>query len=83
MAHHVHIATGILKRGQLLLARAALPHDAIICAVFGFRDQRHDIVQKGTLGLDDLADVLQMLIVNAGNEDRVDLDQNAPLDEHF
>ncbi len=81
MPHHVHVAgAGFLQIHQLARGRPALAHDAIESAVFRFGDQRHDIMQKRALGLDDAADFRQMLVVDAGYHDRVDLHQNAACD---
>ena len=51
--------------------------------MLGFGDQRHDVVQEGALGLDDLRHFLQVLVVDAGNHHRVDLDQDALGDQHL
>ncbi|MNZ34030.1 hypothetical protein D3C78_514000 [compost metagenome] len=51
--------------------------------MLGFGDQRHDVVQEGALGLDDLADFLEVLVVDPGDQHRVDLHQDAALDQHL
>ena len=51
--------------------------------MLGLGDQRHDVVQEGALGLDDLRHFLEMLVIDAGDQHRVDLDQDAARDQHL
>ena len=84
MTHHVHVAgAGILQCLQFPGVWSALTHDAEIGTVLFLGNQRHHIVQEGALLLDDAADFLEVLIVDAGDHDRVDLDQHATLDQHL
>jgi hypothetical protein len=65
--HHVHVAcAGILQSLEFGRLRAALAHHAVEGAVPGLGDQRHDVVQEGSLGLDDLRHLRQMGIIDAG-----------------
>ena len=65
------------------MGRTALAHEAIEGAVLGLRDQGHDVVQEGPLGLDQPGDLFQVLVVDPRDEYRVDLDQDAARHQHF
>lgn len=52
-------------------------------AVPGRGDEQHQVVQEGAFGLDELGDRSQVHIVHAGDQHRVDLDQDAALDQHL
>jgi len=87
MVHHPGFAAlagaGILQRAHLLGGRFNLPGEAVIGAVLGTGDQRHDVVQEGTLGLDDPVDFVEVFVVDSWNQYRVDFDQHPALDQHF
>ena len=67
MAHHRHIAAALVLQGLQLFGRGRrLLHQAVIGAVLGFGNQRHDVMQESALGLDHLGDFFQVLVVDAG-----------------
>ena len=74
---------GLLQRAHLLGGRFGLPSETVIGAVLRAGDQRHDVVQKRALGLDDPVDFVEVLVVDARNQHRVDLHQHAALDQHL
>ena len=65
----------LLQRLQLRGRRSALPCEAEVGAVRRIGDQRHDVVQEGATPSHLGVDLLQMLVVNAGDHHRIDLDQ--------
>ncbi|EWS64228.1 hypothetical protein Y695_02530 [Hydrogenophaga sp. T4] len=84
MAHQVGAAhAGVLHRFQLGSGRATLAGEAEHRAVFGFGDQRHDVVQEGAALLHFAVHLDQVLVVDAGDQHRVDLGEHAARGEHF
>ena len=51
--------------------------------MLGLGDQRHDVVQERPLALDGLADLRQVLVVDAGDHHRVHLHEDVAFDQHF
>ena len=77
------VAHQIGAAGQLVLqflqlggVGAALAAEAEGGAVRRIGDQRHDVVEEGAARLDRRVDLQQMLVVDAGDHHRIDLDQD-------
>ena len=51
--------------------------------MFGLGDQRHHVVQEGALGLDDPRHLLQVFVIDAGDQHRIHLDQDAARHQHL
>ncbi|OIQ77205.1 hypothetical protein GALL_411010 [mine drainage metagenome] len=84
VAHQVGAAhAGILHCLQLRSAGAALAGESKHGSVFGFGNQRHDVVQKGTALLDFAVDIDQVRVVDARNQHRVDFGEHTARREHL
>jgi hypothetical protein len=84
VAHQVGAAhAGVLHGLQLLRAGAALAGQAEHRAVLGLADQRHDVVQEGAALLDLAVHLDQVLVVDAGDQHRVDLGEHTARGEHL
>src|SRR6516165_4435705 len=84
VTHHVHFTFArILKLLQFLRGRTTLAGQTEHRAVLSGGDERHDIVQEGATRLNGLVHLFEVLVINAGDHDRVDLRENATLGEHL
>ena len=84
VAHEIGAAfQSVLKRFQLHWLGATLAGEAKMRAMFGSRNQRHDVVQERAARLHPLVHFEQMLIIDAGNHHRIDFGENAACSEHF
>src|SRR6516165_12582380 len=84
MPHHVHFAFAlILQRLQLLRRWAALTGEPEYGAMLRRGNKRHDVVQEGAPGLHGPVYLDKVLVIDAGDHDRIDFAENAALCQHF
>ena len=84
MPHQIRTThAGVLHRLEFSGAGATLAGQAEHGAVFCLADQRHDVVQKGAAFLHLAVHFHQVLVIDAGDQYRVDFGEHAACREHL